>query len=223
MGLDFKHPFLGQAPTSSTTSRTSSDSPSQHESPPPPPPPPQEIENSQPPPTSQTRPMQPLECWPPTPPELEPRAQRNARMYEPNDSRSHTVSRDHRSNDLRDYAHSCDSRELMSKTQDYPRTPPTEWKSYAQRRPQYATSVDVDRECTSEFQHRQRQLQEEDEVDEAYWSSVKLLYEKIPSCARPRPVSIPKSLAPLGTPPPVPQLFSCPLHWARRFHVFSPW
>uniref|UniRef100_A0A8D2E1S2 5'-nucleotidase, cytosolic IB n=1 Tax=Sciurus vulgaris TaxID=55149 RepID=A0A8D2E1S2_SCIVU len=68
---------------------------------------------------------------------------------------------------------------------EYSRTTPTEWKSYSQRRPHYPASVQMDRDCMSEMQ--QQKLREEDEVDEAYWASVKLLYEKIPSCSRPRP------------------------------------
>lgn len=126
-------------------------------------------------------------------------------MYGGSDPWNLRDTRDTKEVQLRDYAHSCDSRELMPKSQ-YPRTPPTEWKSYVQRRLQYGTSVDMDQECLSEAQQRQRQQMEEDEVDEAYWTSVSMLYEKIPSCARPRPVRMPRPQASLGSPHPVPQL-----------------
>lgn len=113
-------------------------------------------------------------------------------MYANTENWAHRESRE-----PRDYAHSCDSREMIPKTsREYPRTPPTEWKSYTQRRMQYAASMDVDPECLSEAQQRHKQQLEEDEVDEAYWSSVSMLYEKIPSCARPRPVRAPRPLAP---------------------------
>ncbi|OBS69613.1 hypothetical protein A6R68_01847, partial [Neotoma lepida] len=182
-----------KAPNSSATSRTSSTSPSQHETSPPP----QSPEKPSIPPTPQTRPITPLDSQPPTPPEPEPTSRRTSKMYggsEPwghrdtRDTRDTRDIRDTRDMQLRDYAHSCDSRELIPKPQrEYPRTPPTEWKSYVQRRLQYGNSMDIDQECMSEAQQRQRQQLEEDEVDEAYWTSVSMLYEKIPSCARPRP------------------------------------
>ncbi|XP_008822412.1 cytosolic 5'-nucleotidase 1B isoform X2 [Nannospalax galili] len=160
-----------ELPNSSSTSLTSSASPSQHESPPL-----QELEKLVSPQNTQIQPTAVVESLPPTPPELEP-----------SPGRALELRQDPRDLQLRDYAHSCDSQEGISKTREYPRTPPTEWKSYDQRRLQYSTSVKVDHDCMSEVQQWQRQQQEEDEVDEAYWSSVSMLYEKIPSCARPRP------------------------------------
>ncbi|XP_038175943.1 cytosolic 5'-nucleotidase 1B isoform X4 [Arvicola amphibius] len=169
-------------PTSTATSRTSSASPSQHEASPPP----QTPEKVSIPQTSQTRPINQLDSQPPTPPEPEPNSRRTSKMYGNSEPWNLRETRDTKEVQLRDYAHSCDSREMIPKSQ-YPRTPPTEWKSYVQRRLQYGTSVDMDQECLSEAQQRQRQQMEEDEVDEAYWTSVSMLYEKIPSCARPRP------------------------------------
>ncbi|XP_050999384.1 cytosolic 5'-nucleotidase 1B isoform X7 [Acomys russatus] len=173
-----------QAPNSSATSRASSASPSQHESLPLP----QASENPSIQQTQPTRPVTSLDSQPPTPPEPEPNSRRTSKMYGPTDTWVHRETREARDSQLRDYAHSCDSRELIPKTnREYPRTPPTEWKSYVQRRLQYGNSMDVDAECMTEAQQRQKQQMEEDEVDEAYWSSVSMLYEKIPSCARPRP------------------------------------
>ncbi|XP_005079118.1 cytosolic 5'-nucleotidase 1B isoform X2 [Mesocricetus auratus] len=173
-----------KAPNSSATSRNSSASPSQHETSPP-------LQASEKPSIQQTpqnRPITPMDSQPPTPPEPEPNSRRTSKMHSANDAWTHRENRDTRDLQMREYAHSCDSRDLVPKTvRDYPRTPPTEWKSYVQRRLQYGTSVDMDQECLSEVQQRQRQQIEEDEVDEAYWSSVSMLYEKIPSCARPRP------------------------------------
>ncbi|XP_050999379.1 cytosolic 5'-nucleotidase 1B isoform X2 [Acomys russatus] len=172
------------APNSSATSRASSASPSQHESLPLP----QASENPSIQQTQPTRPVTSLDSQPPTPPEPEPNSRRTSKMYGPTDTWVHRETREARDSQLRDYAHSCDSRELIPKTnREYPRTPPTEWKSYVQRRLQYGNSMDVDAECMTEAQQRQKQQMEEDEVDEAYWSSVSMLYEKIPSCARPRP------------------------------------
>ncbi|XP_050999380.1 cytosolic 5'-nucleotidase 1B isoform X3 [Acomys russatus] len=175
---------VSKAPNSSATSRASSASPSQHESLPLP----QASENPSIQQTQPTRPVTSLDSQPPTPPEPEPNSRRTSKMYGPTDTWVHRETREARDSQLRDYAHSCDSRELIPKTnREYPRTPPTEWKSYVQRRLQYGNSMDVDAECMTEAQQRQKQQMEEDEVDEAYWSSVSMLYEKIPSCARPRP------------------------------------
>nr|XP_048295662.1 cytosolic 5'-nucleotidase 1B isoform X4 [Myodes glareolus] len=157
-----------KAPNSAATSRTSSASPSQHEASPPPQTP-EKVSISQAP---QTRPITQLDSQPPTPPEPEPNSRRTSKMYGGSEPWNLRDNRDTKEVQLRDYAHSCDSRELMSKSQ-YPRTPPTEWKSYVQRRLQYGTSVDMDQECLSEAQQRQRQQMEEDEVDEAYWTSPK--------------------------------------------------
>ncbi|XP_075840128.1 cytosolic 5'-nucleotidase 1B isoform X7 [Microtus pennsylvanicus] len=157
------------APTSTTTSRTSSTSPSQHEASPPPQTP-EKLSVLQ---TQQTRPTTQLDSQPPTPPEPEPNSRRTSKMYGGNEPWNLRETRDTKEVQLRDYAHSCDSRDLIMPKSQYPRTPPTEWKSYVQRRMQYGTSVDVDQECLSEAQQRQRQQMEEDEVDEAYWTSPK--------------------------------------------------
>ncbi|XP_021484524.1 cytosolic 5'-nucleotidase 1B isoform X6 [Meriones unguiculatus] len=154
-----------KAPNSAATSRTSSASPSHHETSPPP----QATEKPSTQQTPQTRPVTTVESQPPTPPEAEHNNRRTSKMYANTDNWAHRENRE-----PRDYAHSCDSRELMPKsTREYPRTPPTEWKSYAQRRMQYANSMDVDPECLNEAQQRHKQQLEEDEVDEAYWSSPK--------------------------------------------------
>ncbi|XP_041495371.1 cytosolic 5'-nucleotidase 1B isoform X6 [Microtus oregoni] len=175
---------IAKAPTSTATSGTSSASPSQHEASLPPQTP-EKLTVSQ---TPQTRPITQLDSQPPTPPEPEPNSRRTSKMYGGSEPWNLRETRDTKEVQLRDYAHSCDSRELIIPKSQYPRTPPTEWKSYVQRRLQYqAPSVDVDQECLSEAQQRQQQQMEEDEVDEAYWTSVSMLYEKIPSCARPRP------------------------------------
>ncbi|XP_038175946.1 cytosolic 5'-nucleotidase 1B isoform X7 [Arvicola amphibius] len=159
---------VAKGPTSTATSRTSSASPSQHEASPPP----QTPEKVSIPQTSQTRPINQLDSQPPTPPEPEPNSRRTSKMYGNSEPWNLRETRDTKEVQLRDYAHSCDSREMIPKSQ-YPRTPPTEWKSYVQRRLQYGTSVDMDQECLSEAQQRQRQQMEEDEVDEAYWTSPK--------------------------------------------------
>ncbi|MBZ3880536.1 Cytosolic 5'-nucleotidase 1B [Sciurus carolinensis] len=123
---------------------------------------------------------------PPTPPEPESSGSRR-KKYEPNEAWNQSLGRDTRENrnsQSRD-SRSCESRDSHGQPREYSRTTPTEWKSYSQRRPHYPASVQMDRDCMSEMQ--QQKLREEDEVDEAYWASVKLLYEKIPSCSRPRP------------------------------------
>ncbi|XP_041610568.1 cytosolic 5'-nucleotidase 1B [Vulpes vulpes] len=157
-------------PNSSTTSRTSSASPSQHESPE------QLSEQASPPtpPLPSTPPM-PLDTRPPTPPESHSSSRRSTRMHENPEAWAHGIVRDIR-----------DSRE-SSQLRDYPRTPPTEWKSYSQRRSTYSSQLD--RDCLSELPQppRQHQREEEEDEEEAYWASVKTLYEKIPSCSRPRP------------------------------------
>uniref|UniRef100_A0A8D2DZ68 5'-nucleotidase, cytosolic IB n=1 Tax=Sciurus vulgaris TaxID=55149 RepID=A0A8D2DZ68_SCIVU len=162
---------------SSTTSRTSSASPSQHEASPPPQPSPQPSPVL---PKTQPDPVVPLDSRPPTPPETESNNMR--KKYDPPTlGRDTRESRNSQSRDSR----SCESRDSHGQPREYSRTTPTEWKSYSQRRPHYPASVQMDRDCMSEMQ--QQKLREEDEVDEAYWASVKLLYEKIPSCSRPRP------------------------------------
>lgn len=207
-------PFLQQAPNSSANSRTSSASASQHETSTSPPP---QVSEKSPvqQPSPQTRTITPLDSQPPTPPETEPDSRRTSKMYTATDPWAHRDNREPRDLQLREYAHSCDSREGIPKTREYPRTPPTEWKSYVQRRMQYGSSVDMDPDCLPEVQHhRQKQQIEEDEVDEAYWSSVSMLYEKIPSCTRPRPVRVPRLLEPLDSLFPVPQLH--PTYFVER-------
>ncbi|XP_052601884.1 cytosolic 5'-nucleotidase 1B isoform X7 [Peromyscus californicus insignis] len=186
-----RNTVVKQAPNSSATSRTSSASPSHHETSPPPP----SSEKPSLQQTPQTRPNTQLDSQPPTPPEHEPSSKRTSKMYGGSEPWALRDTREPRDLQLRDYAHSCDSRELIPKTpREYTRPSPTEWKPYVQRRLQYGTSVDMDQECLSEIQQQQQQQQqlrrqqiEEDEIDEAYWASVSMLYEKIPSCARPRP------------------------------------
>ncbi|XP_052601889.1 cytosolic 5'-nucleotidase 1B isoform X11 [Peromyscus californicus insignis] len=166
-----------QAPNSSATSRTSSASPSHHETSPPPP----SSEKPSLQQTPQTRPNTQLDSQPPTPPEHEPSSKRTSKMYGGSEPWALRDTREPRDLQLRDYAHSCDSRELIPKTpREYTRPSPTEWKPYVQRRLQYGTSVDMDQECLSEIQQQQQQQQqlrrqqiEEDEIDEAYWASPK--------------------------------------------------
>lgn len=140
-------------------------------------------------------------------------------MYGSVDPWLHRDNREHRDLQLKDYAHSCDSRDLIPKNhREYPHTPPTEWKSYVQRHQQYSNPVGVEPEYLTEAQQRQKQQMEEDEVDEAYWSSVSMLYQKIPSCARPRPVRVPMPLTPLSSLLPV----STPSHLLPRDVLPSP-
>ncbi|KAM4803967.1 cytosolic 5'-nucleotidase 1B [Urocitellus parryii] len=198
---------------SSTTSRTSSTSPSQEDSPPPQASP----EPSPPMPKTQPEPEMPLESQPPTPPEPEssqrrkkydgptppgsetsrrkkydapalpePESTIRRKKYEPPEAWAQSLGRDVRDNRnslARDTR--SDSRDSHMQPREYSRLTPTEWKAYSQRRPHYPTSIQMDLDCMSEMQ--QQKLQEEDEIDEAYWASVKLLYEKIPSSSRPRP------------------------------------
>ncbi|XP_029794113.1 cytosolic 5'-nucleotidase 1B isoform X2 [Suricata suricatta] len=149
-------------PPSSTASQASSTAPSQEES---------QKELSAAEPLAPTPPM-PLDSCPPTPPESYSQSRRSSKMHENQEAWAHGIIRG-----IRESRDSAPRRE-------YPRTPPTEWKSYAQRRSNYPIHPDSD--CLSELP-RQSQQEEEDEVDEAYWASVRTLYEKIPSCSRPRP------------------------------------
>ncbi|XP_032286043.1 cytosolic 5'-nucleotidase 1B isoform X1 [Phoca vitulina] len=152
-------------PSSSTTSRTSSTSPSQQES--------LKQLSEQPspptPPLPSTPPM-PLDSRPPTPPEPYSSSRRSTKMHENPEAWAHGIVRD-----IRD----------STQQRDYPRTPPTEWKSYSQRRSTYSSQLD--RDCLSELPRQHQQREEEEDDEEAYWASVKTLYEKIPSCSRPRP------------------------------------
>ncbi|XP_003411946.1 cytosolic 5'-nucleotidase 1B isoform X2 [Loxodonta africana] len=147
-------------PNSSATSRTPSTSPSQHESP---------LQlSAQPSPPTQSKPPMPPESRPPTPPEPEPGSRRSTKMHENPEAWAHGIVQEIR-----------EARE--SQQRDYPRLSPTEWKAYSQRKGTYS-SAQSDRDCISEQQHLQ-----DDEEDEAYWASVKMLYEKAPSCSRPQP------------------------------------
>ncbi|XP_014703535.1 cytosolic 5'-nucleotidase 1B isoform X1 [Equus asinus] len=147
-------------PNSSTTSRTSSTSLSQQELP-------QQLSAQPSPPT----PPMSLDPSPPTPPETQPKngSRRSSKMHENPEAWAHGIVRDVR-----------DSRDTQQ-PREYQRTPPTEWKSYAQRRALYPTQED--RDCVTDMLRKR----EEEDDDEAYWSSVKMLYEKTPSCSRPRP------------------------------------
>lgn len=95
-------------------------------------------------------------------------------------------SRDKReSRDTRDMSRSRDSHDSRDTHQrEYSRTPPSEWKSYTQRRMLYPSQMDHD--CVADLT---RKREEEEDEDEAYWASVRTLYEKTPNCSRPRPVS----------------------------------
>ncbi|XP_046516017.1 cytosolic 5'-nucleotidase 1B isoform X2 [Equus asinus] len=149
-----------ELPNSSTTSRTSSTSLSQQELP-------QQLSAQPSPPT----PPMSLDPSPPTPPETQPKngSRRSSKMHENPEAWAHGIVRDVR-----------DSRDTQQ-PREYQRTPPTEWKSYAQRRALYPTQED--RDCVTDMLRKR----EEEDDDEAYWSSVKMLYEKTPSCSRPRP------------------------------------
>ncbi|XP_055979925.1 cytosolic 5'-nucleotidase 1B [Sorex fumeus] len=167
-----------KVPSSSTTSRTSSTSPSQQESP---------KLSAQPSPATaplQHTPSKPVDSCPPTPPESQPEpisSRRSSRMHESPDTWAPSGMRDMR--DPRD----------AGQHRDYSRTPPSEWKTYNQpppysqppRRPVY--NPQADRDCMSELARPPQQREEEDEDEEAYWASVRTLYEKTPSCSRPRP------------------------------------
>lgn len=187
---------LLQVPTSSTTSRTSSASHSQQESqlelsP-------QDLSGHVSPPTPPVlhTPPAPLNSSPPTPPEPQPQPQplplsqsrRSTKMHDNHDNWGHSTIRDRdrdrdprEARDARDVRDSRDSRD--SPQRDYPRTPPLEWKPYSQRRPTYNSQ---DRDYMADVG---RQREDDNEDEEAYWSSVRTLYEKSPGCSRPRPVS----------------------------------
>ncbi|XP_006835375.1 PREDICTED: cytosolic 5'-nucleotidase 1B [Chrysochloris asiatica] len=146
-------------PNSNTTSRTPSTSPSQHDSTP-------QLSAQSSPPTQSKQPM-PSVSRPPTPPEPQPGSRRSTKMQENPEAWAHGIVREIR-----------EARE--SQPRDYPRTPPTEWRAYAQRRGSYSISQQ-DRDCFSD-----QQGQDQDE-DEAYWASLRTMYEKTPSSSRPRP------------------------------------
>ncbi|XP_036729662.1 cytosolic 5'-nucleotidase 1B-like isoform X5 [Balaenoptera musculus] len=147
-------------PSSSTTSRTSSTSPSHQESPKP-------LSAQPSPPTPTTA----LDSRSSTTPEvqLQTGSRRSTKMAENSDAWSPGLGREIR-----------ESRDTHQR--EYPRTPPAEWKSYAQRRALYPSQLDQD--CMPDLV---RQREEEEDEDDAYWASVRTLYEKTPSCSRPRP------------------------------------
>nr|XP_036882382.1 cytosolic 5'-nucleotidase 1B-like [Manis javanica] len=151
-------------PTSSATSQTSPTSPSQQESP-------GELsaKPSLPSPPASSMPF----SHPPTPPDHQSQAGswRSTKMHDNPESGAHGMGREIReSRDARD-----------THPRDYPRTPPTEWKSFAQCRALNPSQMDRD-SVSDQTQRRE----EEDDYDEAYWASVRTLYENIPDCSRPR-------------------------------------
>uniref|UniRef100_A0A8C3WUI2 5'-nucleotidase, cytosolic IB n=1 Tax=Catagonus wagneri TaxID=51154 RepID=A0A8C3WUI2_9CETA len=158
-------------PNSSTTSRTSSSSPNHQESP-------KRLSAQPSPPTS----TMPLDSRPSTPPEVQlPAASRhNTKISEHSDAWSLGIGRETQESRDTQSRDSRDSRDTHQR--EYPRTPPAEWKSYVQRKMLYPSQVDQD--CMS---NTARKREEEEDEDEAYWASVRTLYEKTPSCSRPRP------------------------------------
>lgn len=120
---------------------------------------------------------------PPTPPDHQSQAgsRRSTKMHDNPESGAHGMGREIReSRDARD-----------THPGDYPRTPPTEWKSFAQCRALNPSQMDRD-SVSDQTQRRE----EEDDYDEDYWASVRTLYENIPGCSRPRLVSTPAALCP---------------------------
>ena len=131
----------------------------------------------------------PLDSRPSTPPEVQlPAASRhNTKIYEHSDAWSLGIGREARESrdtrrDTRESRDSRDSRDTHQR--EYPRTPPTEWKSHTQRKMLYPSHLDQD--CSSNIA---RKREEEEDEEEAYWASMRTLYEKTPGCSRPRPVS----------------------------------
>ncbi|XP_006880784.1 PREDICTED: cytosolic 5'-nucleotidase 1B [Elephantulus edwardii] len=158
-------------PNSSTTSRTPSTSPSQHESSP------RQL-SAQPSPSMQPKPPIPPDSRPPTPPEPEPSSRRGSKMNENPENWFHGNVRDIQ-----------DAR--ASPQREYPPTPPAEWRACCQRKGFYSASSQQDRDCWSELQapkqmHMQQPRLDEDD-DESYWASVRMMHEKSPSSSRPRP------------------------------------
>ncbi|XP_022369296.1 cytosolic 5'-nucleotidase 1B isoform X7 [Enhydra lutris kenyoni] len=141
-------------PSSSTTSRTSSTSPSQQESL-------KQLSEEPSPPTPPlpSTPPMPLDSHPPTPPEPFSSSRRSTKMHENPEAWAQGILREIR-----------DSRDSMPQ-RDYPRTPPTEWKAYIQRRSTYSSQLDQD--CLSELPRQHHQREEEEDEDEAYWASPK--------------------------------------------------
>ena len=114
--------------------------------------------------------------------QLQTTSRRTTKTENP-DTWSHSTGREMReSREKRESRDSRDSRDTHQR--EYSRTPPSEWKSYTQRRMLYPSQMDHD--CVSDLA---RKREEEEDEDEAYWASVRTLYEKTPNCSRPRPVS----------------------------------
>ncbi|XP_068827963.1 cytosolic 5'-nucleotidase 1B [Capricornis sumatraensis] len=158
-------------PSSSTTSRTSSTSPSHRESP--------KQLSAQPSPPTQNMPLDSRSSMSPEA-QLQTTSRRTTKTENP-DTWSHSTGREMReSRDKRESRDSRDSRDTHQR--EYSRTPPSEWKSYTQRRMLYPSQMDHD--CVSDLA---RKREEEEDEDEAYWASVRTLYEKTPNCSRPRP------------------------------------
>ncbi|KAL1288494.1 NT5C1B [Ovibos moschatus] len=158
-------------PSSSTTSRTSSTSPSHQESP--------KQLSAQPSPPTQNMPLDSRSSMSPEA-QLQTTSRRTTKTENP-DTWSHSTGREMReSRDKRESRDSRDSRDTHQR--EYSRTPPSEWKSYTQRRMLYPSQMDHD--CVSDLA---RKREEEEDEDEAYWASVRTLYEKTPNCSRPRP------------------------------------
>ncbi|KAI4587496.1 hypothetical protein MJG53_005283 [Ovis ammon polii x Ovis aries] len=112
--------------------------------------------------------------------QLQTTSRRTTKTENP-DTWSHSTGREMReSRDKRESRDSRDSRDTHQR--EYSRTPPSEWKSYTQRRMLYPSQMDHD--CVSDLA---RKREEEEDEDEAYWASVRTLYEKTPNCSRPRP------------------------------------
>ncbi|XP_069436350.1 cytosolic 5'-nucleotidase 1B [Ovis canadensis] len=159
-------------PSSSTTSRTSSTSPSHREESP-------KQLSAQPSPPTQNMPLDSRSSMSPEA-QLQTTSRRTTKTENP-DTWSHSTGREMReSRDKRDSRDSRDSRDTHQR--EYSRTPPSEWKSYTQRRMLYPSQMDHD--CVSDLA---RKREEEEDEDEAYWASVRTLYEKTPNCSRPRP------------------------------------
>ncbi|XP_012020442.2 cytosolic 5'-nucleotidase 1B [Ovis aries] len=159
-------------PSSSTTSRTSSTSPSHREESP-------KQLSAQPSPPTQNMPLDSRSSMSPEA-QLQTTSRRTTKTENP-DTWSHSTGREMReSRDKRESRDSRDSRDTHQR--EYSRTPPSEWKSYTQRRMLYPSQMDHD--CVSDLA---RKREEEEDEDEAYWASVRTLYEKTPNCSRPRP------------------------------------
>uniref|UniRef100_A0A8C9BHY7 5'-nucleotidase, cytosolic IB n=1 Tax=Phocoena sinus TaxID=42100 RepID=A0A8C9BHY7_PHOSS len=147
-------------PSSSKTSRTSSTSPSHQESPKP-----LSVQRSPPTPTM------PLDSRSSKTPEvqLQTGSRCSTKMAENSDAWSPGLGREIQAGqytrELRDSRNSRD----------------THQKSYAQGRALYPSQLDQD--CMPDLV---RQREEEADEDNAYWASVRTLYEKTPSCSRPR-------------------------------------